>query len=159
MQSIPANKLSYTIGNDEVIEIQNILSSANNENVLKIKGSEQNFEIIPETKTIDTYTNIFLHNQIKKAGNYLIYSGNTKLSGISLNYDRNESQPDCYSIKDLNTLVKDKQLKNTSVIETSKRHLGEIIKEMNQGISLWKLFILFALFFLLGEVVLLRVWK
>jgi len=159
LQSIPANKLSYTIGNDEVIEIQNILSSANNENVLKIKGSEQNFEIIPETKIIDTYTNVFLHNQIKKAGNYLIYSGDTKLSGISLNYDRNESQPDCYSIKDLNTLIKDKQLKNTSVIETSKRHLGEIIKEMNQGISLWKLFILFALFFLLGEVILLRVWK
>ncbi len=158
-QSIISSKLSYTIGNDEVIELQSVLSSTNNENVLKIKGTEPNFEIIPETKSIDTYTNLFLHNQIKKAGNYYVYSGENKLAGISLNYDRNESQPDCFTSKELKTMIKDKQLNNIAVIETSKRHLAEVIKEMNQGIKLWKLFILFTLFFLLGEVVLLRIWK
>ncbi len=159
LQSIALNKLSYTIGSDEVIEVPSTINTTNNENIFKIKGEEKNFEIIPETKTIDSYTNIFLHNQIKKAGNYMIFSGDTKLSGISLNYDRNESQPDCFTNKEISTIVKDKQLKNLIVIEANKKHLGEIIKEMNQGISLWKLFVLLTLIFLLGEVVLLRLWK
>ena len=50
-----------------------MIPTTNNENVLKIKGSEQNFEIIPETKTIDSYTNVFLHNQIKKEQQIIQY--------------------------------------------------------------------------------------
>ena len=80
-------------------------------------------------------------------------------SGVSFNYDRNESRLDFLSIKEIEKEIKDKQLKNFTLIESGKKHLGLLIKEINQGVKLWKFFVILALIFLLGEVILIRLWK
>ncbi len=157
LQSQPNSKLFYTIGNDESISLKNI--NLQGEDVLKLKGEKAGFEIIPEHKNIDSQIEVMFHNQVKQAGNYQLFAGKELASDISFNYDRNESRLDFYSIKEIEQQIKDKQLTNFTLIESGKKHLGLLIKEINQGIKLWKLFVILALIFLLGEVVLIRLWK
>jgi len=50
-------------------------------------------------------------------------------------------------------------LKNTKLLEGKAKSLSVVVSELNQGIKLWKTFVLLALLFLALEVVLLRLWK
>ena len=157
MQSQQGNKLSYTIGNDEVIRIKSI--NLNGEETMLLKGEQKGFEIIPEHKNIDNQLDISFHNQIKQAGNYHLYKGNQQITDISFNYDRNESRLDFFTSDDIQKIIKDNSLSNYKLIETKNKNLGELIKEINQGIKLWKLFIILTLVFLLAEAIIIRFWR
>ncbi|NVN96162.1 MAG: BatA domain-containing protein [Bacteroidetes bacterium] len=157
LQSQPITKLFYTIGNDESIALKNI--NLQGEDVLKLKNEALGFDVIPEHKNMDSQLEVSFHNQVKQAENYKLFAGKDLVSNISFNYDRNESRLDFYTIKEIEQQLKDKQLNNFTLIESGKKHLGMLIKEINQGIKLWKLFVILALIFLLGEVVLIRLWK
>lgn len=157
MQSQQSYKLSYTIGNDEPIRIKNI--SFNKEETFLLKGEQKGFEIIPEHKNIDNQINISFHNQIKQAGNFHLYKGNQQITDISFNYDRNESRLEFYTSDEIQKIIKDNLLSNYKLIETKNKNLGELIKEINQGIKLWKLFIILALGFLLAEAIIIRFWR
>ncbi len=157
MQSQQSYKLSYTIGNDEPIRIKNI--NLNGEETMLLKGEQKGFEIIPEHKNIDNQIDISFHNQIKQAGNYHLYKGNQQITDISFNYDRNESRLEFYTSDEIQKIIKDNLLSNYKLIETKNKNLGELIKEINQGIKLWKLFIILALGFLLAEAIIIRFWR
>ncbi|MFZ4398699.1 MAG: BatA domain-containing protein [Bacteroidales bacterium] len=157
LQSLHVNKLFYTIGNDESLSLKNI--NLQGEDILKLKSIQPGFELIPEHKNMDSKLEVMFHNQVKQAGNYMLFSDQKSVTGISFNYDRNESRLDFLSIKEIEQKIKDKQLNNFTLIESEKKHLGLLIKEINQGIKLWKLFVILSLIFLLGEVVFIRLWK
>ncbi len=157
MQSQQSNKLSYIIGNDEPIRIKNI--SFNKEETFLLKGEQKGFEIIPQHKNIDNQIDIAFHNQIKQAGNYHLYKGNQQITDISFNYDRNESRLEFYTSDEIQKIIKDNLLSNYKLIETKNKNLGELIKEINQGVKLWKLFIILALGFLLAEAIIIRFWR
>jgi len=82
------NKLFYTIGKDEAIVLKNIITDG--ENVVKLRGEKNDAEVIPEHKNFDGHLNLLFYNQIKKAGNYTLFSDKASITGISYNYDRNE---------------------------------------------------------------------
>jgi len=157
LQSQPGFKLFYTLGNDESIIIQKI--NLNGEETLLLKGEEKGFELIPEHKNLDSKLEISFHNQIKAAGNYTLFREKQAIKDISYNYDRNESKLDFYTNEEIKKQIKDNQLINFKLIESKNKQLGELIKEINRGIRLWKLFIFLALIFLLGEIFLIRFWK
>ncbi len=157
LQSQPVSKLFYTIGNDESVSLKNI--NLQGDEILKLKAITPGFEMIPEHKNIDSRLEVMFHNQIKQAGNYQLFAGKEAVTGVSFNYDRNESRLDFYTLLELEQFIKDKQLTSFTLIESGKKHLGLLIKEINQGIKLWKLFVILALIFLLGEVVFIRLWK
>lgn len=153
-----SNRLFYTIGKDDFIETHNI--SFVGDNIYKIKNKKNNFEIIPEYKNIDSQTYFYLHNQIKYADNYsLIDKGRNEIMGLSFNYDRRESNMNFYKQSDLENLINKSHLKNYMVLNVKNKPLSKALVELNQGVILWKLFIIFALFFLAVEVIILRFWK
>jgi len=152
------SKLFYTIGEDALISLQNI--NVEKENIFKIKKNvNSNFEIIPEYKNINSRINIFTHNQLKEAGNYYLYAGKDKIQGISYNYDRKESNIECYKINELTNLTDKAVLNNYFVLDFKNKPLSQVLTQLNQGIRLWKLFIILALIFLAIEIVLLRFFK
>lgn len=157
LQSQQNNKLFYIIGNEESITLKHL--NLIGEEVLKLKNNNLDFEIIPEHKNNENQLEVFIHNQIKQAGNYQLFKNNDTLSDISFNYNRNESRLDFFTNDELNKLIKDNQLTNFKLLETKNKNLGQLIKEINQGIKLWKWLIFLALIFLLGETVLIRLWK
>ncbi len=157
LYSEPVNKLFYTIGKDEAIEVRNV--KMNNDFTFKVTNKSKKIEIIPEHKNIDLQTYIYPHDQLKEAGNYVLMNGEDSVSGISYNYDRKESELKFYSIDELNDQIKEKGLKKINVLDLKNKPVTKVLEELNQGIRLWKLFVILALLFLAAEVALLRFLK
>ncbi len=155
--SQPQNKLYYTAGkNDDIVLRQATLPG---DEIFKIRSRNRDFEVIPEIRTVNSQINIFTRNQIKTAGNYDIMHNDRVIAGLAFNYDRTESDLDAYTSSELEKILKDHNLNNFHLLKPGNRSLTGVISQMNTGVQLWKLFVLLTLLFLLGEVILLRIWK
>jgi hypothetical protein len=155
LYSTDGTKLFYTIGKDEAVEVNN--ATLSDDATFSIKANKSNFEIIPEHKNTGSQYLIFPHDQITESGNYILRSGKKDISGLSYNYDRTESDLKCYSISEMETIIQEKGLKNFQVLDVTDKPVSKLLEELNQGIKLWKLFIILALLFLAVEVFLLRI--
>lgn len=151
------SKLFYTLGKDELIELKNYSESG--ENILKLKQINKNFEIIPEFKNNGFETNIDIHNQIKDAGNYIVFNADKPIMSVSFNYDRKESEMKYFNASQLEELINKANLKNFHVIDIKNKPLAKALIEINLGIRLWKWFIILALIFLASEIAILRFFK
>lgn len=157
LYSEPFNRLYYTIGKDEAVEVMKVNMSG--DMAFRITDKSKNIEIIPEHRNIDQQTYVYPHDQIIKAGNYSLMRGEDTIAGISYNYNRSESDMKFYTVDELKNLIKEKNLKKFNVLDLKNRPISQVLKERNQGIRLWKLFIILALLFLVAEVFLLRFLK
>ena len=155
--SNPGSLLYYTAGDNEDIIIKK--TTLNGDQIFKIKSLDGNFEIIPEHRAIASQISIFTRNQVKKAGNYEIVYEGRRIAGVSFNYNRAESDMVNLSKTQIEKMIQDFRLDNFSVISPTSRSLSEVITEIDKGFRLWKIFIILALAFLLGEVLLLRFWN
>ena len=156
MYSQEAQTLFYTIGNNQPIETNNIVTG---ENIFYIKGVTNEFEIIPEYKSYNSKTDIFVHNQIQNAGNYNLYAGKELIKALAFNYNGKESNLSCFSNDELIAAIENSNLKNIKIIESTNKQLNESLIEQEQGKKLWKVCIILALIFLAAEVALLRLMK
>lgn len=150
-------KLYYTVGENEQITLNTRIPSG--DQVFRIRSLKQEFEVIPEIRSVFAQTEIFTHNQIGEAGHYNVELSQEVIKGLAFNYDRKESNLELFSQQDLERLTADHGLENFRVIKPTGRSLTEVISEMHAGIRLWKLFVILALLFLFTEVVLLRFLK
>ncbi len=156
--SKPSSKLYYTTGSEESILAKN--DALEGDRVVRIKSKSKPFEIIPETRTIGSQMNIFASPLIREAGFYDIQNDGILVTAVAYNYDRAESELNNFDAKDLETQIADNGLEGFSIIKpTQNQTLTTVIEEINSGKRLWKLFLLLALGLLLGEVILLRLWK
>jgi hypothetical protein len=156
--SKPSSKLYYITGSEESILAKN--EALEGDRVIKIKSRFKDFEIIPETRTIGSQMNIFASPLIREAGFYDILNDGNLVTSVAYNYNRAESRLESFDAKALETQISDNLLESFSVIKPAQnRSLTTVIEEINSGKRLWKLFLLLALGFLLGEVILLRLWK
>ncbi|MFY9307735.1 MAG: BatA domain-containing protein [Bacteroidia bacterium] len=156
MFSLATAPLFYTIGNDDVIESPIAVTG---ENVYHIRSINSDFDIIPEHKVMDGKTGIMVHNQVKEAGNYNLFGGKERITGVSFNFNRKESDLSCYTADELTFQLASNDLDNVNVIETGAQSLQQSLTELEQGKKLWKLCIILALLFLAAEVLLLRFMK
>jgi len=146
-----AEKLAFTIGDDNFTEIKN--SSSTNEIIYKIKGEE---EFIPGQTNLGTSTLIQFNDMIRTAGFYNLELNEEKIKGLAFNFDRVESNLDYFSTEELSSRYKDR----ANVLDnTLNADLGSIIKEKDQGQILWRWCLILALIFLAIETLLLRFWK
>ncbi len=125
----------------------------------RLKLQPGSFEMIPQIQRTGNGINVFTAGSVKEAGNYLLTSGNRALTGISFNYNRNESDLLCLTKAELRELIDKSEVTGLSILETHNKPVNQIIDEMNNGISLWKWFVLLALACLLAEAILLRTLK
>jgi hypothetical protein len=64
-----------------------------------------------------------------------------------------------YTTDKLRKIIKEKYPGNIQVFDAGNRPFAETLTEFSKGISLWKLFVILALAFLLAEAILLRLFK
>jgi len=145
-----SRKSSYVLGSNEIIEIENKLS--NNDMVYKVKGAD--IEFIPEQKAVGPKVLVNMGEQLHGDGIYNIYSADEK-SGelVALNFNRIESVLEYYTTTELKDHFSES---NIRVIDVMRGDITEFVKELDKGIILWKLCIIFALIFFAAEVLLLR---
>jgi hypothetical protein len=129
------------------------------DDVLKIESVSGDVELIPGQRNIGSLTNLMVYDQVRTAGHYRVKAKDKIIAGLAFNYDRRESILSFQSSDDLAEGIEREGLKGFSILDENIRTLKDSIQDINQGKRLWKLFIIFALFFLAIEVFLLRVWS
>ena len=145
------------IGRNNDFAITDTVISA--DNVFHLINTALKFDIIPEGRIIGDQTVLTLHNQVSKAGNYDVFSGNKLLSVIAFNFDRAESDLTTLTTDEINSLLIGKGKLNAELISPDGKDLSHTVTQLNEGKRLWKYCILFALLFLAIEIILIRFYK
>ena len=155
--SRPVPRLYYTIGRDELIRVTG--ERLKEDQVYTMRSNSSNFDFIPGKVEVNSVNFVQAHGQIKEAGNYSMLAGGQRFMGLSFNYNRSESDMKYYSADELISMLDKKEIKHIRVLAQSQKAVGQAISELNKGKQLWKFFVLATLLFLLGEVLLIRIWK
>jgi hypothetical protein len=155
--SNPVHPLYYPTGENVTINIP--ADSVAETAIFKLKQIETSYEIIPGIRKSGTNIAIQTHDQIKNAGFYSVTSGNNLVAGIAFNFNRLESDLNCYTIDDLNNQIKRFPGQDIRIVSGKKNTLTRQIHQFNQGTPLWKLFIILTLLFIATEIALIRFFK
>lgn len=145
--------IAFTIGKDEVIEVNHLQREG--EMVYKVKG--QNEEFIPRQRIVLSKALLNMGDQIREAGYYEVFlAENNPIEKLAFNFDRQESDLSYYASDDLSKVSQGAfnviDLADNAILTAS-------IEARRQGTVLWKWCIILMLIFLGIETLLLRFWK
>ena len=143
-QSLKLSQLYYYIGNENTIDIKTKLSQ---DDILSLNIGDQ--EVIPLQQTYSNKVQLITNELPNKAGTFEVKNKETVLKHLSYNYNRNESNLtyfDLYSIK------------NVEVSNSVGSTINDIKSATNVN-ELWKWFVIFALAFLIIEMLILKFFK
>ena len=126
----------------------------NDKTIYHIEGN--GIDAIPEQRAVGNKMLININNAIENAGFYAIKLPNaTDSTSVAVNYDRSES---VLKYWDMSELKKSSKLKNAEWMNEKNFESGTI-SELQHGMPLWKICIILALFFLIIEILLIRLLK
>jgi hypothetical protein len=157
LYSVSQSKLYYTIGRNEPIPVPEYRKTS--EQALKLSSADGKFEIIPEYRFVEGKAFIYVFNQIKQSGIYELKAGNEIITLLAFNYDRKESDLSSWNDKELEEQLVESGFTLYNILETSRVELTEVVKQLDEGKKLWKIFIILALLFVLFEILLIRFLK
>jgi hypothetical protein len=155
MLSRPQDRLYYTMGEQNAISIDRINMGADQSLLVKLSASA--FEFIPGQRSNAESTELFFYEQIREAGIYELSVSGKKIFEFAFNYNRKESDPEIYSPDELSGYISSLDMDNLFLLDANEAPVEQLITEFNKGVELWKIFIWLALFFLLIEIILLRI--
>ena len=144
--------LFQVIGQNAEVSI-NTLEIAETE-TLKLKNKE--IEIIPELRKKVTGTSLYFADQIKKAGFYELFRQDNLLAVLAFNENRNESLMQFYKPEELVEML---GISTQNILKSTEAPIQQQIKEVNLGLSLWKLCLILSIIFLIVEILLIRFLK
>jgi hypothetical protein len=150
------NPLFYFIGKDETVYFP--LKALGSEDIFVLKSKSSDFELIPEQRNMGNETQMFIHSQIQQAGFYDIMKGETAYSTLAFNYQRNESNLEYYTEKELETIANHSEGR-IALLSSHTKNLAQSISDSLSGKPLWRYFIYMALTCFLAEILLLRFWR
>jgi len=143
-QSLKQPQFFYHIGKENSVDVNIKLT---NDAILKLENSESRF--IPLQQTYSNKVNITTLDNPSNAGIYSIVYDNEIVEYISYNYNRLESNLEYYSNEELSNFK----------VNNSVPQFFETIKNDSNINELWKWFVIFALVFLVLEMVILKYFK
>ena len=144
LQSLPLADLYYIIGKQNTLAVPIQLGP---DEILSIKDSTESF--IPMQQTKANHVMITTTDSPKRAGNYEVVQKNEFLQNISYNYSREESLLQYLNPKDW----------KGAEVHSSVDELFLSMSEANSINGFWKWFAIFALIFLIFEMLILKFWK
>lgn len=158
LNSLPIQKIAFVVSKNTFFDFtQN--TNAGLGSLIEIENLANGNKFIPNKSISERGTRIEFADQIFEAGHYLIKNESEIISTLAFNYNRNESDLTYFNSTELEEKIKISQLKNTSVVQNANANISEIFNEIQNGKQLWKQCILFALFFILAEVLVSRFMK
>jgi hypothetical protein len=147
--------LYYFIGNAETVTIPQ--RATGSEDIFVLKQKSGGIELIPEQRNMGNETQLFLHSQIQQSGFYDVLKGGTHYTTLSFNYQRDESNLEYHTEKELEKIA-DQSNGHITILSTHTKDLTGAISDTLSGKTLWRYFIAIALTCFLTEILLLRYW-
>ncbi len=148
--------ISLIIGNETNFPVY---SKSKSESPIRLKNDKIDF--IPSTNQKGEATYISLNGmeaiENLLAGTYDLID-DQKIGVISLNYNRNESDINAYTPSEITTLLENQGIEHIKLSEINEgQSLTHI--DIEKPYEYWRLFLIFALLFILTEMALLKFWK
>jgi hypothetical protein len=119
----------------------------------------EHYDIIPSERFVAGKKQLYLHEQLKQAGNYLLTAGDKTIAALSFNYGNKESYPSIYSSKEVEEILQKNNITGIKINSSSNQKISNIVQEIQLGKSYWKHCIILALLFLLMEILLIKFLK
>ncbi len=146
----------------EVVINQEALN-ANDDNVFSLKSINSDFSFIPYQEKSGNKIYLSFDKLPEEAGVFSlqINNGENESSGlprIAFNYNRNESLMVFYSAASVVKLLKKAGVANFRLMEFRDASTNEVINSGQKESRQWRVFIIFALLFLMVEILILRFW-
>jgi hypothetical protein len=151
--SRPSGALYHTVGSATLLPVDGLEFGP--DEVPHLRGPD-GVDLIPELRRAGGVTQLVLHDQDLPDGHYALTVEADTLRMLALNLDRAESDLGHLTVEELKAQLELQGLNTFSVLEATGDELSLRLAELDQGRKLWKWFILFALIFLLSEVLLIR---
>ena len=140
-----------------ISELRLVLS--NKQSNPSTKSNEDSGDWLPEVRQVPGQIQVLLEGLPIDPGHYVLSDLSHDWATIGLNLDRKESNHDAYSLSEFSSFIDQKGWNNVKLLSVTASSLPQVIEQSEQGISLWKAFIIFALIALAIETILLRTWK
>lgn len=152
------NKLYYTLGETSNINIPigNLVAGDTPFTLIQPTGNQ---EIIPGQKYKNNLLSIELTNIDIQNGYYNLTYMDSVINVIAFNFNRSESEMKFMNKEQIEEICSKSGVRNYQVLDISNPNYKEVINGLQKESDFWKLFIIFALFVVLLEVILLRFWK
>lgn len=143
-QSLSLQQLYYTVGNQNTFSVSEVLLQ---DEILEMKDST--FRFIPLQQTKATKVLITTYEEPATAGTFDIVKDATPIEHVSYNYDRSESTLQYANPEDWQGVQ----------LHDSITDVFDSLAAQNSRNDLWKWFAIFALLFLITEMLILKFYK
>ncbi len=145
----------YRMGGNDPIPMES--EAAQTDKLPELRNDALQFSCIPEIRNSYNNSELFIHDQLREAGNYLLCQQEDTLQTLSFNYDRRESDLHYWSTKELKKACNG--YPNREIMAISNLSSAAVAEKISGKNRQNGLFIWLALAFLLAESILLRLWK
>ena len=143
-QSLKLPKLYYSISIENTIDVNTKLSQ---DDILTLNSGDES--VIPLQQTYSNKVEITTNEYPSEAGIYAVKNKETILKHLSFNYNRNESNLSYFDLSSIPNVTVSNNLNSTLLGIKSATNVNE----------LWKWFVIFALAFLIMEMLILKFFK
>lgn len=143
VNALPISQLYYELDSNNAIAVS---TSVNQDQIISLSNGVS--EIIPRQQAYDNYVLVTAGQDFSTAGNYDVKLKEDKISTLSFNAKRQENQLNYYS--------------NTDLGGNLSESIDDLLYKLDQEeniLSLWKYFVMGALFFLICELLILKFIK
>lgn len=124
-----------------------------------LKSVTTDLDLIPQLSNFGGLAEVTLGPEIGEAGLFYLVSEEDTLGGIGINYKRDESNIESYTLSELQEIAANWTSGKLRVFDGNSANLANAVEQDMKGRELWKICLFLALFFLLLESLLLRFWK
>ena len=151
------SKLYYTIGLDRSIAVND--GDNGRASVYHLKNKTGSFDYIAEKQGSRNDITLYLDDAIREAGNYFISADNNIYTGVSFNYNRQESDLNYFLDSEIEKQIKENNLNGFELLKADNESFSSDLQDIKQGKQLWKLFLILTLAFIIIEVAIIRLMK
>lgn len=154
------SELSFTLGVDKTLNINDV--SLNVDDRISLKSDNAMYEIFPMIENRNGTNYISFFEDLPSSGFYDIYKNEDYVKTVAWNDNRSESEMSFYDKEELSELLRDNNLNvlmMVSPVEAHGRVSDDVVENIVNQSSLWKIFVIIALISLLIEILILRFWK
>ena len=150
-------RLSYTIGVDRFLSINDL--SMEGDHSFALCNEDQSLVIRPATEMRNQMTYLYLNDNLPVAGFCELRVNDTLNRTLAWNDSRQESSMKFVPRNEVERTLRASGFDVLAVMDVADFAHNDLVDAFAKQSSLWKWFVLVALFALLGEVAVLRFWK
>jgi hypothetical protein len=137
--------------------------STNDDNVVALKSFHSDFSFIPYQEKSANKIYLSFDKLPEEAGIFSLVINDvgeksSEQPGIAFNYDRKESLMVFYSVDSMEEILEKADIANYKLMEFQDASTNEVINSGQNESRQWRVFIIFALLFLMAETLILRFW-